>query len=212
MSWQYYGTKTLQVVPYMPGTPVYRDVMLPHLFFSLKKEEKIAETFCGENKNLDDFVTYFNRIKTMQVLCRVKENLDLDPVGMSWVDLPRGVNGARACQCGMAFFGDAARTPDAQSLSRMSLAYAFEEMKIDVFHGVQLASNLKARNFSMKLGFRECARVPRWHYMEENGSGGLVDARVMILDKSDFMPEFEKWHAAQERPKQKAVEAEKSLG
>lgn len=194
--WAYYGTKTLQVCPHMPGTPVYLDRMLPHLYFKLKDEGKIAATFCGEDKNLDDFVTYFNRIRTMQVLCRVKDDKNLDPVGMSWVDLPRGQDGARACQCGMAFYGDATRTSDAQDLARLSLAYAFEELKIDVFHGVQLASNLRARNFSRKVGFLECAIVPRWHF----SGGRLEDARVMILDKTDFMPGFNAWFESQERP------------
>lgn len=187
------------MVPYMAGTPVYLDRMLPHLFFELKKEDKIAATFCGENKRLDDFVSYFNRIRTMQVLCRVKENLDLDPVGMSWVDLPRGQDGARACQCGMAFYGDVTRTQDAQNLAKLALAYAFEELKIDVFHGVQLASNLRARNFSRRMGFVECAIVPRWHFSD----GRLEDARVMILDREDFMPGFNAWFESQEQPSKK---------
>lgn len=197
--WQYYGTKTLQIVPYMPGTPVYLDSMMPHLYFSLKKEGKIAATFCGEDKNLDEFISYFHRIKTMQVLCRVKENLDLDPVGMSWIDLPRGQDGARACQIGMAFFGNVTRTPDAQDLACLGLAYMFEDLKIDVLHGIQLESNYKARNFAQKVGFREIAIVPKWHYVIEGGNAGLVDARVMILAKEYFMYSFEEWFAKQEQ-------------
>ena len=192
--WLYYSTKSLAVVPYMAGTPVYRDGMLPHVYFKLKEEGKVAATFCGEEKNLDAFVSYFDRIKTAQILCRVRENDTLDPVGISWLDLPRGEDGARACQCGMAFWGGATKTEDARNLARLGLAYSFEDIKIDVLHGIQLSSNLAARNFSMKLGFKECAIVPRWHFV----GGVLEDARVMILDKSDFMPGFYDWRSRQE--------------
>lgn len=194
--WQYYGTKTLQIVPYMPGTPVYLDSMMPHLYFSLKKEGKIAATFCGEDKNLDEFISYFHRIKTAQILCRVKEDLKLDPVGISWVDLPRGVDGARACQCGMAFFGAVTRTPDAQMLGWLGLAYWFEDMMIDVLHGVQLKSNVAARNFALKLGFIEVAEVPYWHYVDDK----LEAARVMMLERAKFERLFDV------ETKQKAVE------
>jgi hypothetical protein len=188
--WKYYGTPTLQVVPYMPGSPVYRDGTLSHLYFSLKEEGKIADTFCGEQKNLDQFISYFDRLKTLQVLCRVRENETLQPVGFSWVDMPRGVDGARACQCGEAFFGDVTKTSDARNLARLALAYAFEDLQIDVLHGIQLESNFAARNFSVRLGFKEVAIVPKWHYVD----GGLQAARVMMLEKKDFMPGFQKWH------------------
>lgn len=201
--WQFYGTKTLQVVPYMPGSPAYLDATLPYIYANLRKEGKIADMFCGEDKTQGDFIGYFHRIKTAQIACRVKENKDLDPVGITWVDLPRGEDGARACQSGMAFFGDAARTPDARDLTRLALAYGFEDLRIDVVHGVQLASNMAARNFSQKLGFRDCALVPKWHYVD----GRLEAARVMILEKVDFWPAFEEWHA-----KQKVVEPINSLG
>lgn len=197
--WHYYGTKTLQCVPYMPGSPAYLDSTLPYIYANLRKEGKIAQTFCGEDKNQDEFISYFHRIKTAQIACRVRDDKTLDPVGITWVDLPRGEDGMRACQAGMAFFGDATRTQDARDLTRLALAYGFEDLKIDVYHGVQLASNLAARNFSSKLGFFDVARVPQWHYVD----GILEDARVMILRKHDFWPAFEEWHA-----KQKAIEEE----
>ena len=181
--WDYYQTATLGVFPYMPGVPVYRDGMLPFLYTKLKEEDKVGSLFCGEEKNMDEFVSFYNRIKTMQVLCRIKENKDLIPVGISWVYMPRGKDGARACQCGEAF------SRDARDLARLAVAYAFTAMKIDVLHGVQLESNYAARNFSIRLGFKECAIVPRWHYI----NGDLESARIMILKKDDFIPSFEKW-------------------
>ena len=184
----------LQVVPYMPGTPIYRDGVLSHLYYCLKKENKVALTFCGEEKNHDSFVAYFDRLKTLQVLCRVADNKDLKPVGFSWVDLPRGVDGARACQCGEAFFGGVTRTRDARDLCKLALAYALEELRIDVLHGVQVVSNIAARNFSLRLGFKEVAIVPKWHYID----GELHDARVVMLKKEDFMPGFLRWKEAQD--------------
>lgn len=196
--WQYYGTKTLQMVPYMPGAPAYIDATMPYIYASLKKENKIAAMFCGENKNQDEFISYYQRIKTAQIACRVKENLRLDPVGITWLDLPRGVDGARACHCGMAFFGDSTRTEDAYSLARLALAYCFEDMKIDVLHGVQLESNTMARNFALNLGFEEVAIVPRWHCVEVVFDNELVSARVMMLEKIKFMPAFTEWFEKQE--------------
>jgi hypothetical protein len=178
----------------MPGTPVYLDNMLPHIYFSLKQEGKIADTFCGEDKNLDEFISYFHRIKTAQVLCRVGPELKLDPVGISWVDLPRGVDGARAAQIGMAFFGDVTRYWDARCLGCLGLAYMFIDLEINVLHGIQLVSNYRARNFAKKLFFREVATVPAWHYVD----GQLEDARVMMLRRGEFLPGFEDWFAKQE--------------
>lgn len=191
--WLYYTTERLAVVPYCPQTPVYYDGMLPHIYSALKAEDKIADMFCGESKNMDAWIAYFDRIKTAQILCRITETKDLVPVGISWVDLPKGSDGARQCQCGMAFFGDASRTEDARSLARLALAYGFEELRVDVFFGVQLASNLAARNFSLKMGFREVAMVPNWHPVD----GELLPARVMMLEKEKFMPAFNVWKANQ---------------
>lgn len=187
--WAYYQTKTLGVFPYMAGVPVFRDGMLPFLYTKLKAEGKTGDLFCGDEKNMDDFVSFFNRIKTLQVLCRIKEDKDLVPVGIGWADLPRGKDGARACQCGEAFFDGASKTSDARDLARLALAYVFNALKIDVIHGIQLESNYAARNFSVRLGFKECAIVPKWHYI----NGELEAARIMILKKEDFIPSFEKW-------------------
>lgn len=195
--WLDFCTKRLAVVPYIEGTPVFRDGTLPYIYYRLKEENKIAATFCGDNKNLDSFVSYFDRIKTAQILARVRESGNLEPVGVGWVDLPRGVDGARACQCGQAFFGDASRTPDARDLARLALAYSFEALKIDIFHGVQLESNYAARNFSLKLGFREVGLIPKWHSVD----GELQAARVMMLEKTEFWPAFQSWYDAQELAK-----------
>jgi hypothetical protein len=192
--WFWYGTSKLQVIPYMPGTVVYRDGMLPFLYTKLKEEGKVSATFCGDNKTMDEFVAYFNRIKVMQVLCRVtSDNLYL-PVGLSWVDNCRGVDGARVAMCGEAFFDGASRTRDARDLARLALAYAFEDLRIDVLHGVQVSSNFAARNFSAKLGFKKVAEVPNYHFI----CGELVDATVMMLKKTDFWPGFMDWRANQE--------------
>lgn len=197
-TWLHYGTSRLQVVPHMPGTPVYRDATLPYVYNRLRMEDKIEGMFCGERKNQDSFVSYFDRIKTAQIACRVNQCGDLEPVGITWCDLPRGQDGARACQCGMAYFGDVTRTWDARNLARLALAYTMIEMKIDVYHGVQLEDNFPARNFALKLGFEECGVIPSWHYR----NGELVGARVMMLRAATFIPAFEEWHA-----KQKALES-----
>lgn len=192
--WKWYGTKGLQVVPYMPGTPVYADGMLPALYFKLKEEGKIEQTFCGDTKNLDSFISFFDRLKTLQVLCLVDEGDKLIPAGFSWVDNPRGKDGYRVATCGEAFFNAPAKTSAARGLARLALAYAFYALKIDVIHGLQVIDNIPARNFSMRLGFREVAIVPKYHAID----GELIDGRVLMLTKEEYMPGFMKWKEKQE--------------
>ena len=202
--WAWYGTKS--AVSLHAGHPS-KDGMLSHLYFKLKEEGTVAQTFCGERKNLDSFIAYFDRLKTLQVLCLVSDSGILRPVGFSWVDNPRGVDGARTCMCGEAFFDGAGRTPAARGLARLALAYAFHDLRIDVLHGVQVVDNIAARNFSMRLGFKECAIVPDYHAID----GKLVDARVMILRKSEFWPGFVEWKERQPKVESVLASAEQSL-
>jgi hypothetical protein len=192
--WMYYQTKELALVPYMENTPVYIDATLPHLYYETKKEDKIEPVFCGDDLNLGQFVAFFEKRKTMQVLCRVKNDKTLQPRGYCWVDNPKGEDGSRSAMCGFAFWGDATADSCARDLARLGLAYWFEDLKIDVIHGIMLESNILARNFAARLGFREVAVVPKYHYYR----GELVGARVMMLEAKDFLPGFEEWMARQE--------------
>jgi hypothetical protein len=194
--WQFYQTDKLALVPYMPGTPVYRDGVLPDLYKRTKAEGKIETVFCGDVLSMDDFVTFFTKRKTMQVLCEVEPNKDIKPVGYSWLDLPRGVDGERAAMCAFCFFEEAVKHGTVRDLARLGLGYWFGDMGVNVLHGVMLESNIPARNFSQKLGFRECAIVPKYHY--DSRLERLVSARVMILEEDDFMPGFEEWKLEQD--------------
>lgn len=193
-NWQWYGTKTLQVCPYMPGTPVYRDGMLPFLYEKLKAEGSLADTFCGDQMNSDGFTAFFDRLKTLQVLARVSAEDKLIPVGFSWVMNSKGIDGARSCECGEAFFDGAGKTPDARALARLAVAYAFEALRIDVLFGRQVASNIAARNFSRRVGFREVAIIPQMHSLD----GELVDGRLMMLRKCEYWPGFLAWKENQD--------------
>jgi RimJ/RimL family protein N-acetyltransferase len=191
--WQYYGTPELQLVPYMEGTPVYRDGVLSTLYYSTRDEGKLAATFCGDVMGHDQFVSFFEKRKTMQCLCEVEEDKTLKIVGYSWVDLPRGVDGARAVMCGFCFLNGASKRTSARDLGRLGLAYWFEDMRIDVVHGVMLESNIPGRNYAASLGFKDVAVVPKYHFHE----GGLVSARVMMIEKNDFLSVFEEWFESQ---------------
>ena len=190
--WDYYQTATLGVFPYMPGTPVYRDGMLPFLYTKAREAGNIEMIFCGDDINQDAFVDFFHKRKTMQILSRIEEDGTIKPCGFAWCDNPRGVDGARAVMVGFTFFDGASEETTARDLARLGIAYWFGAMRIDVLHGVMLESNIAARNFSQKLGFVECAIVPDYHFYK----GSLVPARVMILRKDDFMPPFEEWFEA----------------
>jgi RimJ/RimL family protein N-acetyltransferase len=189
-SWQYYQARNLAVVPYMPSTPVYRDGMLPYLYTKTKEEGRLQATFHEDDYRMDSFISYFDRIKTMQVLCEVAgPEKNLDPKGYSWVDNPVGVDGARSAVCGFSFFDGSGKKDTARDLARLGLAYWFIDLKIDVVHGILLASNIPAKNFAQKLGFVETAVVPKWRYV----GGELVDVRAMTLEAVDFLPSFQEW-------------------
>jgi hypothetical protein len=192
--------KGLQVVPYLPGTPVYQDGVLAELYRRLRLENKVELTFCGENKSMDDFISYFHRIKLIQVLCTVDEDGTLHPAGFSWVDNIRGPEGRRVAMPGEAFFKGSERV--SRTLAKLSLAYVMHEMRISVFHGVQCVSNYPARNFAIRCGFKECAQIPKYHLV----NGEWEDARIMILEAKDYLPGFWKWKEAIDQ-EQKPVEA-----
>ena len=191
--WGFYGTRDLQVVPYMPGTPVFLDGMYLHLYSRTKEEGNIANTFCGENKDFGQFVSYFEKLRTMQVCCEIAEGGKLIPVGFTWVVNPAGVDGARLAQPGMCFFGGAGKRGTARSLAKLALAYACCDLRIDVLLGEQVYDNYAARNFALRLGFKEVAHVPNRHVID----GKFRDGRVVMLTAKEFMPEFYKWKEQQ---------------
>lgn len=187
--WSYYQTSRLGVFPYMPGVPVYADGMLPLLYTKAREEGKIELTFCGDDINMDQFVDFFVKRKTMQVLARIEEDKTIKPVGFSWLDSPVGVDGARSSLCGFCFFEEAGKTRDARDLGMLGLGYWFIAMKVDVIHGIALESNLAAKNYARHLGFKEVAVVPKRQFHK----GMLEGARVSMIEKGDFLPVFEDW-------------------
>lgn len=189
--WQYYGTKTLQVVPYMESTPVYLDNTLPHLYARTKEEGHLSKVFQEDAFNLEKFIVFFERRKTMQCLCKVEGDRRLIPVGYSWVDAPFGIDGARGALVGFCFFKDGVRV--GRDLGRLGLAYHFIDLKIDILHGAILEFNTPALNYAKRLGFKTVAFVPKWRYVQ----GKMVGVHVVQLEKNDFLGGFEKWHEPQ---------------
>lgn len=196
--WTYYQTADLAVVPYMEGSPIYRDGVLPHLYYKTKEEGNLEKVFHEDGFNLDKFVTFFEKRKTLQCLCHVREDKTLIPVGYCWVDNPSGVDGQRGVLCAFCFFKDAKRT--ARDLGRLGLAYWFMDLRIDIVHGVILDWNTPAVNYAKHLGFKEVAYVPKWKYVKEK----LTGVRVVQLEASDYLPGFDNWFETQ-----KAVAVEK---
>jgi hypothetical protein len=189
--WTFYQTRDLAVVPYMEGSPVHRDGVLLDLYRRTRDEGKIETVFCGDKLNFDSFVAFFEKRKTLQILCRVENDRTLRPAGYCWIDMPRGVDGARAVMCGFCFFREATRV--AVDLGKLGLAYWFEDMRADVIHGVLLESNKPGIHYALKLGFKDVCVVPEYLY----AGGHLVGAQVMILRREEFMPGFDEWLSRQ---------------
>ena len=196
--WTYYQTPALAVVPYMPGTPVYLDNTLPYLYGKTRDEGKLPLVFQEDGFNLGKFVAFFEKRQTMQCLCHVDDEKNLLPVGYAWVDTPSGVDGARGVICGFCFFKEARRT--SRDLGRLGLAYWFEDLKIDIVHGVILEQNTPAVNYAKKLGFKPVAYVPKWRYV----GGFLTGVHVLQLEKNDFMGGFHEWFSNQKAVEQPA--------
>jgi RimJ/RimL family protein N-acetyltransferase len=103
------------------------------------------------------------------------------------------VDGARSAAIGFCFLNGASKRSSARDLGRLGLAYMMEDLRIDTLHGILLESNLPGRNYALRLGFREVAVVPDYHYYESDGVGSLVGARVMYLRKQEFLAGFQSW-------------------
>jgi hypothetical protein len=184
-------TKDCAVVPFSPGTVVWVDGMLSTIYYGLKRLNRLELTLCGDNPTHDEFVRAFDPSKkVLQILCEVRNQgaptEDAVPVGAAWVEMPKGTDGERAAMCGFAFFKPTRRLLD---LGRMGIRYWMHGLKIDVVHGVMLEMNYPARRFATRLGFKQMAKVPRFHFHQEK----LVDAVAVTLDKKDFDPSFEAW-------------------
>ena len=197
--WQHYGLKDVQVIPYMKNSPVYLDETLPFLYRQTKQEGKMEMTFCGDDFDLGQFVNFFVKLGTMQVLCEVEENKRIKPVGYSWMSCPHGIDGARSAAVGFCFFNNASKRSSARDLARLAIAYGMMDMKINVGHGIQLASNVPAQNFARRVGFKFVGTVPKYHHYR----GELVDASIMVVEDTEFLPSFEQWFSVQNaiRPK-----------
>jgi hypothetical protein len=187
----WYGTETLQVVPYMEGTPVYKDETLTLLYQRTRDEDKLETVFCGDKMSHDAFVSFFHQRKTMQVLCEVEPDKEknLHPVGYSWVDLPKGIDGARSAHAGFCFFDHAGKRGSARALGCLGIAYWIKAMRITSLIGVLLESNVAAKNFAEHLGYVECAVIPEYHFR----NGKLEGARIMHLSAERFLPVFNEW-------------------
>jgi hypothetical protein len=188
--WEYM-TKDAAVVPFSPGTVVYRDGMLSTMYYKMKEAGLIEKTFCGDRIDHDHFIRMFDESKKiLQILCEVENNgtptENITPVGFAWVEAPKGVDGARAAMCGFAFFR---RTRYLRDLGMLGINYWMRALKITVIHGVLLQSNRPAIRYAHKLGFTTYATAPLFHFYKDD----LVPAEAVVLESKDFLPAYDKW-------------------
>ena len=138
-----YMTKNAAVIPFSPGTVVYTDGMLSTLYYRSKELGRLEYMFCGDNPNHDQFIRMFDESKRItQILCEVENQGTpqeaCHPVGCSWVEVSRGVDGQRAAMCGFAFIKRSRYMID---LGMLGVAYWTEALKVDVVHGIMLEEN-----------------------------------------------------------------------
>lgn len=184
-------TKHAAVVPFSKGTPVYVDGMLSTLYYKTKERGLLDLVLCGDNPNHDQFVRMFDESKKiLQILCEIKDQgtaaEQCIPVGYSWVEASKGIDGHRAAMCGFAFIK---RSRYMRDLGMLGLAYWLKGMKIDVLHGVMLEQNQAAIRYAEELGFVRTAEVPKFHFFR----GELVGAVEVMIEANDYLSKFEKW-------------------
>lgn len=189
-NWEFMTDKAA-VVPFTPGTVVYRDGMLSTLYYKTKEAGLLEKVLCGDNPDHDHFIRMFDESKkVLQILCEV-ENVgekteNVIPVGYAWVEAAKGIDGARAAMCGFCFFR---HTRYLRDLGMLGLYYWMKGLKITVLHGVMIESNQAAIRYALKLGFQTTATVPNFHFYQ----GKLVPARAVMIEAKDFLPQFSKW-------------------
>ena len=186
-----YKTKNAAVIPFSPGSLVYRDGMLSTLYYRTKELGRLEYVMCGDNPTHDQFIRSFDESKKVtQILCEVENQGEpeevVHPVGYSWLESSRGVDGARAALCGFAFIKRSRYMID---LGMLGVAYWTEALKVDVVHGIMLEENKVAQKFAERIGFKRQSVAPKFSYHR----GELVSSVLMMLDKNDFNPVFEKW-------------------
>jgi len=181
-----YQTAEAAVMPFSPGTDVYVDGMLSRIYYQLRDQNRLENTFCGDIPNHDKFIESFSLSKrATQILCEQDGTL-IKPVGLSWVELPKGEDGQRAAMCGFAFVK---RSRQMLNLGRLGIYYWMDGMKINTVHGVMLESNLMALEYARKLGFYIGPTIPKFHFVR----GKMQGAIVVHIEDNDFLPPFEPW-------------------
>ena len=129
---------------------------------------------------LADFVGFMNTHQKGMVIGVLKP--DWKVAGWAWLNEIEGVSGARKASFGFGFFRKFHRTPEIREISRLALAYWFEQIGIDVLYGATLRRNYAAIRFSREMGFNQIGVAPKFFVKD----GKMEDAWLVCLERGDF--------------------------
>jgi hypothetical protein len=184
-----YQTDKVALLPYERKNLVFPDDLLYKAYLKTKEQNLLEVAFPGiPDINFDKFMGCMLRNATQ--VYTVKNGDEPITAGLCFVYNVDGEPGARMAHFGFWFFREWQAKRETRDLVWLCLAYWFLELKIDILYGVTLASNHLAKNFSRNFGFINHGVMPEFLCRGDH----RVDANVVSLRKSDFVPRFDVWH------------------
>src|SRR5882762_6240918 len=178
-----YQNDQVVLLPYLKTPGVFPDDLWPRIHARLMDDGTVSTIFPGMGMfSAQDLDRHMKRQPA--VLYVIKPDT---LVGFGWITQSEGPDGARKAAFGFAFFRSTWGTALVRDLCFLSLAWWFEELKIEILYGSLLKTNRMATNFSRNFGFKDVGDLPMFFVV----GGKLVDGHLICLKKSDFMPRYE---------------------
>lgn len=123
-------------------------------------------------------------------------------IGAGWISQAEGKDGGRKAAFGFWVYRESWGTTEAHDLCRFALKWWFEVFRVDILYATSLKTNRLAVNFSRRrFGFQKLCDLPM--FFPENG--GLVDATLICLKKTDFDVVYDRWSLGIPEPRKTFV-------
>lgn len=189
LSWPYQTNKVVMLQYQKTNTAIFPEEFLASLYYRLKEEGSLHKIFPGMALgHLNDYMAYMAKVSGL-VICCLKTPEKPRPVGLGWICESSGGDGARRATFGFGFFKEVWGWQQNVDLSWMMLHYWFDVLKVDVLYGTTLKSNRLAVRYSKYFGFDFLCTLPMFFTV----GNALVDADLIVLKKTEFIPRYNVW-------------------
>lgn len=144
----------------------------------------LESLFFGMDISWDSITSYLS--KTPLVIMGRWDGEEFTPAGIIFRTVT--VAGGKGIMAGYAFFREYWGSVDAEALGLLGLAFMFQELKLEVVHGIRYEDNHQTKHFLTRFGFKDTGFHPRW----EMKKGVLVPCVTSCLLREDFEAYVEK--------------------